>query len=394
MTGMRSDRPYGTSREYLEAEVAERARHLTAEEVRTTCSFARAERLLGREYHGRFLIELLQNAADAWRGDARSATLRSRVAVIIGEGPALLVANQGAVMTPEVVIESLGHIGASTKSEGEAIGHKGIGFKSVLEITLAPEIYSGLQAEEPGLAVSFDPQLAKASIMRDSPHWDELLTSVQGLDPTDELAAVPILRFPHWVDELPMDVAQLSNDGFDTVVRLPFDRRSWQRLGLDEGTWLKTVRDALNDVSDQILLLLGCFSEVRVEDRLALTDVLIHPEWDVTSRTSGPDRNREEIRVLRDGQLSSTWRLFRRTLPTLEHLAGEVAVGLRCAPGERSASVVPAVDGGPSVPFHLFFPTRIASGLPFLLHGYFEVDAARTGFYRGSTNRNRTWIAG
>ena len=37
-----------------------------------TCSFARAERLLGREYHGRFLIELLQNAADAWREDARS----------------------------------------------------------------------------------------------------------------------------------------------------------------------------------------------------------------------------------------------------------------------------------------------------------------------------------
>lgn len=389
MAGMRSDGLHTTSREYLQAEVAERARHGTAEEVRTTCSFARAERLLGREYHGRFLIELLQNAADAWRSDPRSASDRSRVAVIVGEGPALLVANQGAVMTPEVVIESLGHIGASTKSEGEAIGHKGIGFKSVLEITLAPEIYSGLQEEAPGLAVSFDPQLAKASIVRDSPRWDELLTSVQGLDPTDELSAVPILRFPHWVDELPKDVARLADDGFDTVVRLPFDRRSAQRLGLDEGTWLTTVRDALNDVSDQILLLLGCFSEVRIEDRLVLTDVLVRPEWDVASSASSPDRDREEVRILRDGQLSSTWWLFRRTLPTLEHLAGEVAVGLRCVPGERSASVVPAVDGGPSAPFHLFFPTRIASGLPFLLHGYFEVDAARTGFYRGSTNRNR-----
>lgn len=389
MTGVPRAEPQASSREYLEAEVAERARHGTAEEVRTTCSFARAERLLGREYHGRFLIELLQNAADAWRSDPRSASGRSRVAVIVGEGPSLLVANQGAVMTPEVVIESLGHIGASTKSEGEAIGHKGIGFKSVLEITLAPEIYSGLQEEEPGLAVSFDPQRAKASIMRDSPRWAELLTSVQGLDSTDDLTAVPILRFPHWVDQLPKDVARLVNDGFDTVVRLPFDERSAQRLGLDEATWLKTVRDALSDVSDQILLLLGCFSEVRVEDRLALTDVLVQPEWNVISGTSGSDRNREEVRILRDGQLSSTWRLFRRTLPALEHLAGEVAVGLRCVPGERSASVVPAVDGGPSAPFHLFFPTRIASGLPFLLHGYFEVDAARTGFYRGSTDRNQ-----
>lgn len=30
----------------------------TAEHVQVTCSFARAEQLMGREYHGRFLIEL------------------------------------------------------------------------------------------------------------------------------------------------------------------------------------------------------------------------------------------------------------------------------------------------------------------------------------------------
>ncbi|CAN5899297.1 hypothetical protein BH23ACT11_BH23ACT11_14530 [soil metagenome] len=113
------------------------------EDVRTTYSFARAERLLGQEYHGRFLIELLQNAADASRG-AGSESKSSHVVVRITEGPALLVANHGSPMTAEVVIESLGHIGASTKAEGDAIGHKGIGFKSVLELTLTPEIYSGL----------------------------------------------------------------------------------------------------------------------------------------------------------------------------------------------------------------------------------------------------------
>ena len=292
-------------------------------------------------------------------------------------------------MTPEVVIESLGHIGASTKSEGEAIGHKGIGFKSVLEITLAPEIYSGLQKDEPGLAVSFDPQLAKASILQASPRWDQLLTSVQGLDPTDDLAAVPVLRFPHWVDELPKDVARLKDAGFDTVVRLPFDLHSSRRLRLDEGAWLRTVRDALGDVSDQILLLLGCFAEVRIEDHLAAKDVLIRPEWDVAPGVSSSDLRREEVRILRNDQLSSTWRLFRRNLPGPEDLAGEVAVGLRCTPREQSISIVSSMDASPSAPFHLFFPTRIASGLPFLLHGYFEVDAARTGFYRGSTNRNR-----
>ena len=54
-------------------------------------------------------------------------------------------------MTAEVVIETLGHIGASTKTEGEAIGHKGIGFKSVLEVSLTPEIYSGLAGGSTGV---------------------------------------------------------------------------------------------------------------------------------------------------------------------------------------------------------------------------------------------------
>ena len=54
-------------------QVVERSKHATAESVRTTCSFARAERLIGREYHGRFLIELLQNAADASRSDATAS---------------------------------------------------------------------------------------------------------------------------------------------------------------------------------------------------------------------------------------------------------------------------------------------------------------------------------
>jgi hypothetical protein len=379
----------GEAEAYLKHEVRERAQHATAEEVRTTCSFARAERLLGREYHGRFLIELLQNAADAWRNHPSAADEGSRVAVLITEGPALLVANQGAPMTAEVVIESLGHIGASTKSEGEAIGHKGIGFKSVLEVTLAPEIYSGLQANLPALAVKFDPELAHSAIQLASPSWSALVAGVHGIDHQDELAAVPILRFPTWVDNLPSAVAELAADGFDTVVRLPFDDRFADRLNLGEAAWLKTVRDALQGVSDQMLLLLGCFSEVRVEDRMRNRSEIVTPDWEAPAVTHGNGSTREVVRILRNGELSSRWCLFRRVLPELEHLAGEIAVGLRLDGRAYQTAVLPAVDDEISAPFHLFFPTRIASGLPFLLHGYFEVDAGRTGFYRGSHSRNR-----
>lgn len=389
-----------SGRAYLDAAVSERATHASAEAVRVTCSFARAERLLGREYHGRFLIELLQNAADAWRNDPRRRGDgdRCRVAIVLTEGPALLVANQGAPMTAQVVTDSLGHIGASTKPEGEAIGHKGIGFKSVLELTLTPEIYSGLAGgdDDPGLAVAFDPEVALERIRSatrgpEGETWDDLITTVDGIDHGDELAGVPVLRFPRWLDHPPSEVLELAAAGFDTVVRLPFGATQEARLGLDRNGWLSTVRQALEDITDEILVLLGCFAEVTIED-LPLGDLTtIVPEWldDLAELAGGGTR--EQVVVRRNQEVTSRWQLYRRTLPTHDELAGEIAVGLRVgepADGAQPAPLLPALDDAASAPFHLFFPTRIPSGLPFLLHGYFEVDAARTGFYQGSAGRN------
>src|SRR4051812_43920219 len=333
-----------TPRSFVEARVAERAGHHTAEQVQMTCSFARAERLLGREYHGRFLIELLQNAADAWR-KAGEPGRRSRLSILIEDGPSLVVANQGEGFPASVVIESLGHIGRSTKAQGEAIGHKGIGFKSVLEISLTPELYSDLQAPTPGLAVRFDQRRALSLIKRASSDWDKLVGEVDDIG-ADELAAVPILRFPHWVDDVPPVVSELATAGFDTVVRLPFDRTR-----LDETAWLRTVRDALGDVTDEILLLLGTFEEVRIEDRLRGTVEVITPSLHEAA-PSGDGVTRELVTVSRDNRTTSRWRLYRRTLPDTHDLAGEIAVGMRL--GVDSGDIVTAVPGQPSAPFFLF----------------------------------------
>jgi len=387
---MSASLPSQDSRLYLEEEVRRRARHATAEDVRITCSFARAERLLGREYHGRFLIELLQNAADAWRNGSRRDEARSKVAIVVGEGPALLVANQGQPLSAQVVIESLGHIGASTKAEGHAIGHKGIGFKSVLEVTDTPEIYSGLQAETGTVSVRFDPALAKAQITdpANSPDWDQMVAAVQSVDADDEFAAIPTLRFPQWVDKMPREVEELKARGFDTVVRLPFAAGARHRLS--EAEWLEVIRAGLEDVTDQILVLLGTFGEIAVEDRLAGDAVVIQPRWDTTPAT---DSMWERVEVLRNEEISSEWLLARDSLPSDDELGGEVALGMRVSAAQGETRILPAMVDSDSAPFHLFFPTRIPSGLPFLLHGYFTVDAARTGFYRGFRSGNQLILA-
>lgn len=376
----------GPARDLIESRVAERARRNTAEQVQETCSFARAERLLGREYHGRFLIELLQNAADAWR-DRGAVGLRSKVRIELTDGPALLVANQGTPFPAAAVIESLGHIGRSTKAHGEAIGHKGIGFKSVLEISLVPELYSGL-AGDASLAVRFDPREALTLIGSSSPQWDAHLDQVDDIE--DAVGAVPVLRYPMWVDTLPADVQVLVDDGFDTVVRLPFDDTLRPDPHMDVETWVGVVRNALNDITDHMILLLGTFDQVEIVDRLACREWLIKPLWG-HEQALADGASRELVSVERNGASTSRWRLYRRTIPDAHGLAGEVAVGLRS--GTDDSGLLAAVDGTPSSPFHLFFPTHIASGLPFLLHGYFEVNAARTGFYDGSAARNDAILA-
>lgn len=375
-----------SDRAYIETEVSQRTAHHLGEDVRTTVSFATAERLFSHEYHGRFLIELLQNAADAWRGHEG----RSRLEIVLTEGPALLVANQGDPFPATTVIETIGHIGRSTKEEGDRIGHKGIGFKSVLEMTSAPEIYSGFSAEGPALAIHFDRRKALEAIRSASPDWVSLAAE-QIEEEGSELALVPVLRYPTWVDSMPAEVEDLASRGFETVIRIPFRDDLRPDPELDEARWLADVDIALGRLSDEMLLLLGAFDEVVVDDRLRGVKTKIHPDWEPPVQMPSATV-RERVTVTRNGEITSRWRLYKRRLPGQGDLASEIVTGFRLDPSD-ARRIVPVrgtdeSSASSSAPFFLFFPTNIRSGLPLLLHGYFEVNAARTGFFDGAAESN------
>jgi len=189
-----------------------------------------------------------------------------------------------------------------------------------------------------------------------------------------------------WVDSLPADVQDLAERGFETVVRIPFGDDLRPDPAMDEAKWLSTIRHAIEGVSDEMLLLLGAFEEVVIDDQISGRRRVIRPAWEAWHGLAD-GTTREQVIVSRDDEVSTRWLLFRRKLPDLEDLASEVLVGARLGDDPGSPMVAPA-DGEPSAPFYLFFPTKIRSGLPFLLHGYFEVNAARTDFYEGATERN------
>lgn len=116
------------------------------------------EEQLSEEYHARFLIELIQNADDACGRDGQI------LAVIRQEpSPRVVLFNTGKGFTRKN-FDSLCTLGLTDKNPEEAIGNKGLGFRSVLEVCKSPVIYSSdtsrLENTQPGFdgyCFCFDP---------------------------------------------------------------------------------------------------------------------------------------------------------------------------------------------------------------------------------------------
>jgi len=370
--------------------VAERCRHERIDHVATTRTYFEMERLLRREYYGRFLIELLQNARDAWLGGERRRDELGVVTASLVPGPTLMVANSGKALDVDAVLMSLGEFGQSTKPKGEAIGHKGIGFKSVLELTRRPEIFSRSPGETAfKTAVRFDPDAALERIRAATPNWDAWVHE-RATDGTAQ-PPVPALRFPTWCEEIPTDVP-VDDPAVQTVIRLPFASGGLGSAGIDAETFIEKVRQAFRELTDEMFVLLGCFSELRIEDDIGGTETVFRLKTIDSSRTA--DTERKQVAIFRNDVETARFLMYERSLPGFEKLEGDICVAIRITKAETGhLSLDPDVpESGP--PFHLFFPTQIPSGLPLLLHAYFEVGASREQFAADSKERNDRLLLG
>ncbi|MCY4155840.1 MAG: hypothetical protein OXF66_00095 [Gammaproteobacteria bacterium] len=110
-------------------------------------------------YRGRCVLELLQNAHDALtaapNGDAGQITF-----VLETEpAPVLFVANSGCAFERQD-FRGICQLGQSPKDPNKSVGNKGLGFRSVLEVASAPEIWSsGASESAPAYVFRFDPHV-------------------------------------------------------------------------------------------------------------------------------------------------------------------------------------------------------------------------------------------
>lgn len=191
------------------------------------------ESVLSPSYDGRTLIELLQNGHDAHPRDAADGRLAFRLDVAEGDFGVLYAANGGTPLDG-TTFGSLCRVAMSSKRPDESIGNKGVGFKSVLNLSDRPELYSMASTD----SLEFDGFCFRFARPDD---FDDIARRVAPNEPglADELRAnVSSLKTPVPLEVVPSAVAAFGGWAA-TVVRLP----------LRDASALERAREQLRDLA-------------------------------------------------------------------------------------------------------------------------------------------------
>ena len=225
---------------------------------------------IAQAYRGRCILELLQNAHDALRNAGSEDPRQVSFVLTTSPEPVLLVGNSGRPFRTRD-FNGLCQLGQSPKDPNESVGNKGLGFRSVLEVSTCPEIWSTAPSGcDVSFCFHFDPavsqKVAQAALeLREngrhvrSPFdpesplvdWSEeqrrrfnrRLDDGQ-LNPADEARNyLSPYMIPLPAKGLPSEVERLLQAGHVTVVRLRLDGG---RVGAQEA--MKSVAEQLQEL--------------------------------------------------------------------------------------------------------------------------------------------------
>ncbi len=327
------------------------------------------EAQVASDYRGRLVYELLQNADDAM---ADGDTTRKAVAFLVTPD-ALWMANTGRSLSDDDV-QGLCGLGASSKVDATgtkraSIGHKGLGFKSVLEITDAPAIYSHSHSFRLGATEA-------------QPHIQELWSELG----RDMPSTVPAMRFPTAIQDPTADEQwqRLREQGFNTAFRFPF------RSDLDDEQRESLARRLLS-LPLTTVLFLKHLKAVSIE--INLPDRSERRDWTVLREIEDFDRRRPVDSLDRSG-------LYRVTVSgsDSDHVAFYVAHDANVQIGANRTGLSgpawddvnltevsvasPANNPRDGLPedwkhFHVFLPTEEYCPYPLLINGAFATDLSR-----------------
>ena len=246
-------------------------------------------------YASRVLRELIQNAADAMAGAQSVESGQGRIKIILDlDSATLYVANAGLPVSKKGLI-GLTHAHLSGK-RGDEIGKFGLGFKSVLSVTPAPEVYSrtisfsfGQASDVEGLR-SIRPGLTSYPTLRMALEIDALSASQS--DPIlGELMewASTVVRLPHLKSYASLLQEIKDFDGLfllfvEHVVSLDFEVR---------GTGGFTVTHSCRPLGDGVFAVTDTSGK---ESRMAVASEMFAPSREARL-SAGSTVTRESVKI-------------------------------------------------------------------------------------------------
>ena len=289
-------------------------------------------------YSHRQLFELAQNSADALTGTSEGG----RIAILLTESH-LYCADDGRPIDEEGVT-ALKFSYLSPKRGTAEIGRFGLGFKSVLGVSEAPEFFSRTGS------FRFDPDRARRRILAGVPR----------------ATMFPTLRLPEPID--PQD----CRDGDSVLAELMEWANNIVRLPLTDGA-RPGLESQIQAFPGQFLLFVEHVRSLSLRD--APTGVLRRFEVE----------RRDGEHVLSDGNGASRWRVFthRQTLSDAARADSRSLDDARECLIRWAAPLGKASDAGY---FWTFFPTRTASLVSGILNAPWKTNEDRQNLLSGAYN--------
>lgn len=327
------------------------------------------EAQIAQDYRGRLLYEILQNADDAMSDSNNSD---DRIVFLLTDDE-LWIGNSGRPLD-EADVRGLCGISANRKvvqsgNKRASIGYKGMGFKSVLEVTDRPEAYST------NISLRFGTDDSLRAL-------DELFKD--GV--VQSCGQGPITRFPWPVQEEPDEWKRMRDVRINTAFRLPFhgNMSPEQKAGLER---------AILNLPISSLLFLKNLEKIEVDIRTCTTkegyswtisrEFFDGSSWEAVSgfqesgmykvNLSSDAGATETFLVAHDGDIrigenrggldSFTWQGVEFT---------EVSVAVRFGPDEKPMDLLSSWKY-----FHVFLPTQEPFPFQMILSGAFRTNLSR-----------------
>jgi hypothetical protein len=314
--------------------------------LRGLAAIAEAERYLQQAYEGRYFFELIQNVRDANKENEQDGEI-----YIEFKENVLSISNTGAEFSTKG-IEGITTIGKSTKQSQDYIGFKGIGFKSVQEISETPKIIT----------------------RHGSVFFDRNLTLEKYNNPTIREEDLPLFYFPHFKN-VKLSNAE-SESGIVTKIELPVKPSITEEI---------IVAD-FKKIHPRQLILLGNIKQLNFKSSFALKYYQIN---------KNPQKHFIEVRE--DDKSSAKFRYYEPKSKVL--LPKEVVQSLEGREKEIFINssqvdiniVLELSDNGQVNPIvdaklYLFYPLDITSGFRFIIHSYFIVNPERKSLRESPLN--------